>query len=84
MIDYFQIACGITNAHAAILRKVTPMENEMSTWWYAGLLIGMTQMANNENYSPAIRRMAVEKLKELEDYKIDDKKARRIDENSDL
>ena len=58
------------------------MENEMSLWWYAGLLIGMTQMANNEMYSPAIRRMAVQKLKELEGYKIDDTKARRIDDEN--
>ena len=60
---------------------MTPFENvEMETWWYAGLLIGMTKMANDENYPPAIRRMAVEKLKELEDYKIDDAKARRVPE----
>ena len=63
-------------------RKGTPMENEMSLWWYAGLLIGMTKMAKDENFSPAIRRMAVEKLKELEAYKIDDKKARRIDDEN--
>jgi hypothetical protein len=64
------------------------MDAKMETWWYAGLLVGMTKVANDETYAPAIRRTARKTLAVLDEYVIDDTTARlfgkRDDETVDL
>lgn len=55
-------------------------DNNLSTWWFAGLLLGAVRIAQDKTYSDTARRLMCEVAVDLtEHWEFDDRECRRIE-----